>query len=131
MQRGGSHTCKGLAVPFYTLCCTNLNTSITHIRREHQAMGQSKISAGSSEQVILLIGEYDVPLAKASDQGYYEKMLYVVRGIHDYREDFYHAFLAGVFMGTGYIVKSNREHGDGRSDVTVQDYDGWGAGCGV
>ena len=63
-------------------------------------MGQSKISAGSSEQLILLIGEYDVPLAKASDQGYYEKMLYVVRGIHDYREDFYHAFLAGVFMGT-------------------------------
>lgn len=42
---------------------------------------------------------------------------------HDYREDFYHAFLAGIFAGAGYIVKSNREHGDGRSDVAVQDYD--------
>lgn len=43
---------------------------------------------------------------------------------HDYKEDFYHAFLAGIFAGAGYIVKSNREHGDGRSDVVVQDYDG-------
>ena len=31
--------------------------------------------------VILLIDEYDVPLAKASDKGYYEEMLYVIRGI--------------------------------------------------
>lgn len=31
--------------------------------------------------MILLIDEYDVPLAKASDKGYYEEMLYVIRGI--------------------------------------------------
>lgn len=40
---------------------------------------------------------------------------------HDYREDFYHAFLAGIFAGAGYMVESNREHGEGRSDVTVHD----------
>ena len=33
-------------------------------------------------------------------------------------------FWRGIFAGAGYIVKSNREHGDGRSDVEVQDYDG-------
>ena len=38
---------------------------------------------------------------------------------HDYREDFYHAFLAGIFTGAGYIVHSNREHGEGRSDIVV------------
>ena len=38
---------------------------------------------------------------------------------HDYKEDFYHAFLAGILAGTGCAVKSNREHGEGRSDVVV------------
>ena len=40
---------------------------------------------------------------------------------HDYKEDFYHAFLAGIFAGEGYSVKSNRESGEGRSDVVVCD----------
>lgn len=40
---------------------------------------------------------------------------------HDYREDFYHAFLAGIFTGAGYMVDSNKEHGEGRSDVGVYD----------
>ena len=40
---------------------------------------------------------------------------------HDYREDFYHAFLAGIFTGVGYMVDSNKEHGEGRSDVVVHD----------
>lgn len=40
---------------------------------------------------------------------------------HDYKEDFYHAFLAGIFTGAGYMVESNKEHGEGRSDVVVYD----------
>ena len=40
---------------------------------------------------------------------------------HDYREDFYHAFLAGIFTGAGYTVESNKEHGEGRSDIVVYD----------
>ena len=40
---------------------------------------------------------------------------------HDYHEDFYHAFLAGIFTGAGYMVDSNKEHGEGRSDVVVYD----------
>lgn len=40
---------------------------------------------------------------------------------HDYKEDFYHAFLAGIFTGAGYVVESNKEHGEGRSDVAVLD----------
>lgn len=38
---------------------------------------------------------------------------------YDYREDFYHAFLAGIFAGAGYSVESNREHGEGRSDLVI------------
>lgn len=40
---------------------------------------------------------------------------------HDYGEDFYHAFLAGIFAGAGYMVESNKEHGEGRSDIVVMD----------
>ena len=40
---------------------------------------------------------------------------------HDYKEDFYHAFLAGIFTGAGYMVDSNKEHGEGRSDAVVYD----------
>lgn len=40
---------------------------------------------------------------------------------HDYREDFYYAFLSGIFTGAGYQVQSNKEHGEGRSDIVVCD----------
>lgn len=40
---------------------------------------------------------------------------------HDYREDFYHAFLSGIFTGAGYQVQSNKEHGEGRSGIVVCD----------
>ncbi|HIR13567.1 MAG TPA: AAA family ATPase [Candidatus Choladousia intestinavium] len=49
------------------------------------------------------------------------KLLRRTISYHDYREDFYHAFLAGIFAGAGYTVESNREHGEGRSDLVVYD----------
>ena len=39
----------------------------------------------------------------------------------DYHENYYHAFLAGIFRGRGYAPKSNREHGLGRSDIDLRD----------
>ncbi len=39
---------------------------------------------------------------------------------YDYREDFYHAFVAGMFSGAGYEVKSNSEQGKGRADIITQ-----------
>lgn len=49
------------------------------------------------------------------------KMLRKTISYHDYKEDFYHAFLAGIFAGAGYSVESNKEHGEGRSDIVVSD----------
>ena len=40
----------------------------------------------------------------------------------DYHEDYYHAFLAGIFAGRGYVPKSNKERGLGRPDVSLKDY---------
>lgn len=39
----------------------------------------------------------------------------------DYREDYYHAFIAGLFSGAGYAVASNSEQGLGRADIVVKD----------
>lgn len=49
------------------------------------------------------------------------KLLRMTISYHDYREDYYHAFLAGIFAGAGYMVESNKEHGGGRSDIVITD----------
>lgn len=53
------------------------------------------------------------------------RLLRITISYHDYREDFYHAFLAGIFAGAGYSVESNKEHGEGRSDIVIfNEYEG-------
>ena len=39
----------------------------------------------------------------------------------DYKEDYYHAFVAGLFAGAGYEVRSNSEQGSGRADIIVKE----------
>lgn len=60
-------------------------------------------------------GNSDIMSDKITD------ILLMTISFHDYGEDFYHAFLAGIFTGAGYKVESNREHGLGRSDIIVFD----------
>ena len=55
------------------------------------------------------------------------KSLMETISFYDYREDYYHGFLAGLLkMLDGYILKSNRESGMGRSDLLLLSapYDG-------
>ena len=40
----------------------------------------------------------------------------------DYHEDYYHAFLTGIFVGRGYAVESNKEHGLRRPDIRLTDH---------
>lgn len=41
----------------------------------------------------------------------------------DGQENYYHGFLAGLLLGKrGYSVKSNRETGNGRSDIIITEY---------
>lgn len=52
------------------------------------------------------------------------KLLRQSISFNDYYENFYHGFLVGILMGMdGYIVKSNREGGQGRSDIFVKPLD--------
>ncbi|MBQ3060239.1 MAG: AAA family ATPase [Desulfovibrio sp.] len=49
------------------------------------------------------------------------RILLTTISYHDYREDFYHAVLTGIFVGSGYAVASNRESGLGRADIIIKD----------
>lgn len=49
------------------------------------------------------------------------KLLRRTISYHDYKEDFYHAFLAGILASSRYPVEFNREHGEGRSDLVIFD----------
>ena len=42
---------------------------------------------------------------------------------YDYSENFYHAFILGIMTLTPYEVKSNRETGEGRTDIYIADDD--------
>ena len=42
---------------------------------------------------------------------------------HDYSEEYYHTFLAGLFSASEYTIKSNMETGEGRSDILIMDTD--------
>ena len=50
-------------------------------------------------------------------------LLWKTISYNDYHEDYYHAFLAGVFTGIGYEVESNKEKGLGRPDILLKDDD--------
>lgn len=58
----------------------------------------------------------DAELSKIISEYLFDTISY-----YDYREDYYHAFLAGLLSGAGYVVKSNRETGTGRSDIMLFD----------
>ena len=57
--------------------------------------------------------------AKASEL--LSDLLWQTISYNDYHEDYYHAFLAGIFVGLGYSVESNKEHGTGRPDILLKD----------
>lgn len=42
---------------------------------------------------------------------------------NNYHEDYYHAFLAGIFAGYGYSPESDKERGLGRPDIELKDRD--------
>ena len=48
-------------------------------------------------------------------------LLWDTISFNDYHENYYHAFLAGVFVGRGYEVESNKEKGLGRPDIFLKD----------
>ena len=67
-------------------------------------------------------------LYRAMEEGNTEKMSEILNGqlfstisFYDSAENFYHGFLAGILsQSENYLAKSNRESGNGRSDIMVK-----------
>ena len=81
------------------------------------------------EWFVQCIGKQDLSgLLPALENGDCETASDIITGqlmdtisFYDYKEDYYHGFLAGLLRNiSGYIVKSNRESGLGRYDLTIK-----------
>ncbi len=98
---------------------------------ENSLLSLTKMMAAHyGRQVILLVDEYDVPLAKASEKGYYIEMLAVVKGVMQVikdNESLKFAVLTGclriakesIFTGTNNFVS------DTISDTRLNEYFGF------
>ena len=58
---------------------------------------------------------------EARATGILSELLWDTISYNDYHEDYYHAFLTGIFVGRGYSVESNKEQGLGRPDILLKD----------
>ena len=55
------------------------------------------------------------------DEGKYQKREFQTISFFDSEENFYHGFLTGILsQSENYLVKSNRESGEGWTDITVK-----------
>ncbi len=78
---------------------------------------KDRVSADTINELIHALWEKDEENASKIISG----LLWDTISYNDYHEDYYHAFLAGVFVGRGYGVESNKEKGLGRPDILLKD----------
>ncbi len=81
------------------------------------------------EWFLQCIGKQDLSgLVKAFEEGDCETASDIITGqlmdtisFYDYKEDYYHGFITGLLRHNNkYIIKSNRESGNGRYDLTLK-----------
>ena len=83
------------------MCCYNiLQDSAWKLRLT------KRMAAHYGKPVILLVDEYDVPLAKADEKGYYSEMLDVVKGVMQVVKD-NEALQTAVITGCLRIAKES------------------------
>ncbi|AGF55773.1 hypothetical protein B0P06_000109 [Clostridium saccharoperbutylacetonicum] len=94
------------------------NKEIKYIFREKVLKWfNAKIKAEDLSKVYTSVLKGDVE----TFQSEINRLLRKTISFNDAYENFYHGFVVGVLSGIdGYIVKSNRESGDGRSDIYIR-----------
>ena len=78
---------------------------------------REKLDASKQENLMEALWAGDADLASK----YMSELLKRTICYMDYHEDYYHAFLAGIFVGRGYETESNKEKGLGRPDIQLFD----------
>ena len=78
---------------------------------------EGKVKERNSEKLLEAIAAKDVDGIREE----LRTMLYISISFYDYYENFYHGFLVGILYGMEYyVVKSNRENGNGRTDLALK-----------
>lgn len=86
------------------------------LRTKILAWFEEKIKTKNRTSLFQAFLDHDIKALEAE----LTKLLAETVSFNDAYESFYHAFLASVFSGIkGYLVKSNREGGSGRSDLYI------------
>ncbi|MDR1322651.1 MAG: ATP-binding protein [Gracilibacteraceae bacterium] len=131
LEAGGSHLWNFMLFTGY-LTMTDKQTEGSHLlcrlripNREVKGIYEDQVKDWFAET---LKGEDRTPLYDAILRGDAELMskrisqlLESTISYYDYGEAFYHGFLAGILRGMpGYSVKSNRESGLGRADLSLR-----------
>lgn len=98
-----------LQIPNREIASIFQDTVVDHFAK---SVDQSRLSALMDS---LWNGDADTASKIMSD------LLWETISYMDYHEDYYHAFLAGLFVGRGYEVSSNKERGLGRPDIVLRD----------
>lgn len=94
------------------------NKEVAYIFR-HKIMGwfQEMIQSRNLQNLYLAVIKSD----EAEVEQELKQLLRDTISYEDYNENFYHGFLLGCLSGmSDYYVKSNRESGDGRSDIIIR-----------
>lgn len=86
---------------------------------ESTIISKFKRTLDQNKQRALVRALWDKDATEAAK--YLSNLLDTTISCFDFHEIYYHAFLTGVFSGMGYIVKSNKEAGDGRADIVIRD----------
>ncbi|AKA70496.1 AAA family ATPase [Clostridium scatologenes] len=94
------------------------NEEIKYIFREKVLKWfNAKIKAEDLSKVYTSVLKGDVEVFQTE----INRLLRKTISFNDAYENFYHGFIVGILSGIdGYIVKSNRESGDGRSDIYIR-----------
>jgi len=101
------------------------NFALTIPNREIQKLFQKSVKewflakTEASDRSILFTALWSGDTEKL--QNFISDTLFDTISYHDYKESFYHAFLAGLLSQRNYKVESNYENGLGRSDIVVKD----------
>ncbi|MDE5933339.1 MAG: PD-(D/E)XK nuclease domain-containing protein, partial [Lachnospiraceae bacterium] len=93
------------------------NREVKYIfRRKILAWFGEKVKTKDRTRLMQAVVDCDVAIMEAE----ITELLLETISFNDAYESFYHGFLAGILAGMkGYIVKSNREGGHGRSDLFI------------
>ncbi len=106
----------------YALCIPNREICEIY-KKQVLAWFNDKVSA-ETDRLSELYRAFEDCDTSAIERLMYEQLRYTV-SFHDAYESFYHGFLLALLGNCGsWVVRSNRESGNGRSDITVERDDG-------